>query len=637
MDDVTNDSGSQVILQASQVCKTFGQTRALDNAEFELRVGEVHGLLGANGAGKSTLSKVIAGHVFPDSGKITYRNRALSLRSAREALDCGIAIVMQETSLAPDMSVLENIFLPELGKPGRLSYRRLRQEAKRILSDLVHEHALPLDTEVRRLSSAQRQLVEIAKALALDASLIIFDEPTASLSPNEVEQLFGIMSNLRDNNKALIFVSHRMEEVFAITDRVTVMREGATVAKSIATRELTQTDLVRHMVGREIGSIYAVPGLRASDEAAPETFAVEGLRALPAVKNVSFRVHRGEILGLGGLVGAGRSETAEALFGLRPYQAGQIHLNGKPFRPRKPRDCVKAGIGFVAEDRRVQSIVPDLSVRENLLLAHLGAHSGFLLNYSSRREKIAELLDLLDMPASRLLDANMLNFSGGMQQKIIIARWLMLDPSVLILDEPTKGVDIGTRSSIYSMLRRIAERGVSIVMISSDFEELLGVCERIIVMSDGQTIADLPSAHLDEEKLTLLAAPRTSTERNTKLLQELTQRYGGAGFWAIVDEGRVICLNAVVAEAGADPGFRAGESPSFDQTAIPTVLQHPQDDFVAEPNGERRTFLMPIPSKRGHDLGWIGLVTTSPTPPSVQDVRDLIIGFSALDHEVEAA
>ncbi len=594
-----------VRLEAVDVDKTFDRTRALQRAHLLIDGGEVHGLLGANGAGKSTLSKIVAGHLAADAGRLTLNGRDLHHRRTRDALDAGIAIVMQETSLAPDLSVLENVFLPELGRPGRLSYPSLRRRAGRILEGLVAEHALPLDREVRRLGAAQRQLVEIAKALALDANVIIFDEPTASLSPSEVDRLFTIMGRLRDEGRALVFVSHRLEEVFAITDRVTVMREGRTVADAVETASLNQGELVRLMVGQEIGSIYAVPGMTEAAADEPFTLEVEGLRAPPMVRNVSFAVRRGEILGIGGLVGAGRSEMAEAIFALRPLQAGTIRLDGQPFRPKRPADCVRARIGFVAEDRRVQGIVPHLSVKENLLLAHLGAHRGFGLGYRQRQAKIDELLELLGLPSHRLLDANMLEFSGGMQQKIIIARWLLLDPLVLILDEPTKGVDIGTRSSIYAMLRTIAERGVSIVVISSDFEELLGISERVVVMSDGVTIADVPSAVLDEEKLTLLAAPRTSMARNTELLRELTRDHGGAGFWALLDERGLICLNAEVADPAADPGFRPGEAMSFAETRIPRALETRTRDFVVD--GDRQTLLVVLTSPRGHDLGWLGL------------------------------
>ncbi|SME90299.1 monosaccharide ABC transporter ATP-binding protein, CUT2 family [Tistlia consotensis] len=622
--------GEEAILVASGIEKTFDRTRALAGADLELRAGEVHGLLGANGAGKSTLSKVISGHVQRDAGRLVYKGRPLALRSTREALEAGIAIVMQETSLAPDLSVLENIFLPELGRPGLLSYGSMRRRAVGLLANLGHEHVLPLDREVARLSAAQRQLVEIAKALALDADLIIFDEPTASLSPSEVERLFDIMAKLRDDGRALIFVSHRLEEVFAITDRVTIMREGATVAASQPTASLTQAEVIRHMVGRDIGALYATPGLQEEDERAPAVFSVENLAAPPAVRNVSFFVRRGEILGLGGLVGAGRSETAEAIFGLRPRSAGTIRLEGREIAPRKPADAVRAGIGFVAEDRRVQNIVPDLSVKENLLLAHLGAHRGFGLGYRRRRQKVEELMAALGLPAERLLDANMLNFSGGMQQKIIIARWLLLEPKVLILDEPTKGVDIGTRQAIYGILRRIADEGVAVVVISSDFEELLGVCERVVVMSDGNAIADLPSALLDEEKLTLLAAPRTSMTRNTEVLTALSGECGGVGFWALLDEDRLLCLNSVVADPAAAPGFAAGEAKRLADTRIPAALARRGGDFVTEPDGSRATLLVPVTSRRGHDLGWIGLTLPGEAArPAAERVRERIEALNA--------
>ena len=606
------------LLLASDIDKTFDRTRALVGAGVEIVAGEVHALLGANGAGKSTLSRVISGHVRRDRGTLTWRGAPLDPRSPRDALSAGIAMVMQETSLAPDLSVLENIFLPELALPGRLRFAALRERARKILDSLGQEATLPLDFEVGRLSVAQRQLVEIAKALAVDATLIIFDEPTASLSPGEVERLFDVMTRLRSAGHALVFVSHRLEEVFAITDRVTVMREGRTVARSLPTASLSQSDIIRLMVGQELGRIYAE---RPADtvRGAP-ILEVRNLRAPPRVRDVSFTLHQGEILGLGGLVGAGRSETLEAVFGLRPHTGGEIRLNGKHFIAKRPAQAIRAGIGFVPEDRRGQSIVPDFSVRENLLLGHLSAHRGFGLNYASRNTRIAELLRLLDLPSERLLDANMLDFSGGMQQKIIIARWLLLDPRVLLLDEPTKGVDIGTRSSIYAMLREVADRGTAVLVVSSDFEELLGLCSRIMVVSDGATISEMPSAVLDEAKLTLFAAPRSSMAINARLLADLARETGGAAFWALLDGGRLFCLNRVGGEAAADPGFGAGATPLFEETRIPTALAAPPGAFVAEPDGARGTLLVQVQSHRGHGLGWIGLTVPGTTTPDAATI-----------------
>jgi ABC-type sugar transport system ATPase subunit len=598
------------LLLATDIDKTFDRTRALVGAGIVVAAGEVHALLGANGAGKSTLSRVISGHVRRDRGTLRWRGGVLDPRSPRDALEAGIAMVMQETSLAPDLSVLENIFLPELAKPGRLRFASLRERARRILNSLGQEAALPLDLEVRRLSVAQRQLVEIAKALAVNAELIIFDEPTASLSPGEVERLFDVMARLRAAGHGLVFVSHRMEEVFAITDVVTVMREGRTVAASRRTRELSQSELVRLMVGQELGRIYTER--RAAAANVETVLEARHLRAPPLVRDVSFALHRGEILGLGGLVGAGRSETLETVFGLRPAAGGEIRLDGKPFAPRRPADAIRAGIGFVPEDRRVQSIVPDFSVRENLLLGHLSAHRGFGLDYARRNARMTELLRLLDLPSERLLDANMLNFSGGMQQKIIIARWLLLEPRVLLLDEPTKGVDIGTRSSIYAMLREIADRGAAVLVVSSDFEELLGLCSRVAVISDGATIADMPSTVLDETKLTLFAAPRSSMQMIVRLLADLAREHDGAAFWALLDQGRLFCLNL---QGRVDVGFGAGATPLFEETRIATALRAPHGAWVREPDGRHVTLLMPVHSHRGHELGWIGLAVSADAPP----------------------
>jgi ribose transport system ATP-binding protein/rhamnose transport system ATP-binding protein len=614
-----------VLLEARGVTKSFAGTKALAGADLTLAAGEVHGLLGANGAGKSTLSRVISGQVRRDGGSMLYAGAPLDLKSPREALNSGIAMVMQETSLARDLSVTENIFLPALGRPGRLSHKSMRRRAEQILAELGQDQSLPLGVEVRVLSAAQRQLVEIAKALALNANLIIFDEPTASLSPGEVERLFDVVTRLKASGCAIAFVSHRLEEVFAITDRLTVLREGRTVAASVETRSLNQTELIRLMVGRDLGVIYSTHRVAPPERGTP-ILSVRNLKSSPLVRDVSFDLHAGEILGLGGLVGAGRSETLEAIFGLRPRTGGEVQFEGRRFSPRAPSEAIRAGIGFVAEDRRRQSIVPDLSVRENLLLGHLGAHRGLGLGYGRMDRKIADLAARLDLPAHRIAGESLLNFSGGMQQKIIIARWLLLEPKVMLLDEPTKGVDIGTRSSIYAILREIAAAGTAIVVVSSEFEELIGLTERVIVMSDGQSIADVASAHLDEEKLTLLAAPRSSMERNQLLLSKLARDYDGAAFWAILDETRMICLNAVAANSLADPHFTAGATPSFEQTRIGVALSSRSEQFIVDPISGLKSLVVDVKSHRGHDLGTVGLVLgPSSDPPAASEVRNAIV------------
>ncbi len=601
------------ILTSAGVTKNFGSTHALVDGSLVLRPGEVHGLLGANGAGKSTLSRIISGHIARNGGELTLRDRAFSPRSVRDALDAGVALVAQETSLAPDMTVLENIFLPELGNPGALSFSRLRRRATEILASLGRDHALPLAAEVRRLSAAQRQLVEIAKALAIDAGLVIFDEPTASLSPTEVERLFDIIARLRDGGRAIVFVSHRLEEVFAITDRVTILRDGATVAGDLPTASLSQADIIRHMVGRDLGAIFSARRPPPAAETRPVVLSVEGLSAPPSVRDVSFQVRRGEILGLGGLVGAGRSEAVEALFGLRRREAGTIRIDGHIIDPRRPAEAIAAGIGLVPEDRRAQNIVPDLTVRENLFLAHFGLHRGFGLGYAGRDARLRDLLEELGLPPDRL-GASLLTFSGGMQQKVILARWLLVSPKVLILDEPTKGVDIGTRSAIYAILRKVADAGAAVVVISSDFEELLGLCERVTVLSDGLTIADLPAGSLTEEKLTLLAAPRTSAARTLALLQELTTEHRAAAAWILPDAQEIICLGAAAAPDAPSLGLSPGQATPPAETAIPAALAARASGFVIEPDGGLASLVAPMRTARGHDMGAIVLTLDASRP-----------------------
>jgi ABC-type sugar transport system ATPase subunit len=617
---------AEPLLTARGVSKHFGKTHALVDAALTLRPGEVTGLLGANGAGKSTLSRIVSGHIQPTDGELTFDGAPLALSSTRDALRQGIALVAQETSLAPDLSVLENVFLPDLANPGRFSFRAMRTRATDLLADLGHEHALPLDAEVRTLSAAQRQLVEIAKALALDARLVIFDEPTASLSATEVDRLFDIVDRLRAGGRALAFVSHRLEEVFAITDRVTILREGQAVCEDVVTSSLTQGDIIQHMVGRDLGAIYTKRDV--APEAAGDTvFEVRGLNAAPWVRDMSFSVRAGEIMGLGGLVGAGRSEAMEAIWGLRSRQAGEILVHGKPVNLRKPADAVRAGIGFVPEDRRAQNIVPDLSVRENLLIAQMGQHKGFLRGYGRKAEETAALLADLGLPADRL-DTSLLNYSGGMQQKIIIARWLLTAPEILILDEPTKGVDIGTRSSIYRILQTAADAGLAVIVISSDFEELLGLAERIVVVSDGVTIADLPAELLTEEKLTLLAAPRTSTERNQAVLADISIAHGGDAFWILLDKEETICL----AQAGEQlSGLAPGQAAAAHETNIPQAISTLGADFIAEKDGHR-TLMTQMTDRRGHDLGWIGLtLPADATVPEPEDIRARVHNLTHLE------
>ena len=593
------------MLKTVGITKRFGSVTVLDAVSFDLAAGEVHALFGANGAGKSTLSKVIAGHLQPNAGTMLLDGRACSFRSPRDALEAGLAMVMQETSLAPDLSVLENIFLPLYGRRGHFRSKALRQQAHDVLEQLGVANAIEVDGRTGDLSAAHRQLVEIARALALKARVIIFDEPTTALSPSEVANLFVVMDRLRSDGCAMIFVSHRLEEIFAITDRVTVLRDGKVAAGGLKTAGLSQTELVRLMIGRDLES--APPRRAHSDEAADAVvLEVERLAAPPLLKDVSFRLHQGEILGLGGLVGAGRSETLEAIFGLRAVHGGTMSLFGQAHRPRRPLDAIRSGLGYVAEDRRAQSILPDLSVRENLMIAALSVQRSALVRYGAAREHAAALAGKLDLPAHRLDDESMLSFSGGMQQKILIMRWLLLEPSVLLLDEPTKGIDIGARSAIYTLLREIAAAGVAVLIVSSDFQELIALCDRIVPVSDGRSIGSVPTALLDEEKLLLLATPRSSMAEQRALLNRLAEEHHAAAFWAIVDAGTLTCL-AASDGAEATLGFSPGTVCATDNSKIPLALAGTRRGAIAESNGVI-TLLVGVSNARGHDLGVIGIV-----------------------------
>jgi ABC-type sugar transport system ATPase subunit len=614
-------------LEAHEVWKAFERTQALSGVSFKLRAGEIHALVGANGAGKSTFSRIASGHLAADRGELRLFGAPLRLASARDAIRAGVTMVMQETSLAPDLSVIENIYLPEFGAAGRLSWARLAARADALLQQFGQGGHLPLRQAVRELSASERQMVEILKALALDAKVIIFDEPTASFSPTEVDRLFDVMRLLAQRGKALVFVSHRLEEIFEITDRITVFREGRVVADATPTAEMRPAELVRLMVGREIADIYArgAAGRGKVSGGAP-VLEVEHLAAGPRVKDLSLTVAAGEILGLAGLVGAGRSECVEALFGLRRIDRGTVRLAGVPYRPRAPIDAVRAGIGFIPEDRRRQGLVPDFTVRENLLLAHLGKRRGVGLGYEERRAAVEQLLDELGL-SPRILDDSILTLSGGMQQKVVLARWILMSPKLLILDEPTRGVDIGTRSTIYAMIRRLAQLGMGVLLVSSDFEEVIGVSDRIVVMSDGADVTDIPSSLVDVEKLAMFAAPRSSAEATHVVLGQLVRRFGGTAYWIFLEGERLYCFDCVLGAHAPDIGIARGTFPEIAQCAITEALRQRPEHFLAEAAGT--SILVPLYGHRGHDLGHVGLTLPQGSVlPDPAEVRRIVLSGS---------
>ena len=606
--------------------KRSGARRRSRAWRFSFARAKFHALVGANGAGKSTFSRIVSGHLTADRGDIRLFGAATRFASAREAIRAGVAMVMQETSLAPDLSVLENIYLPEFGAPGSVSWSKLAARAAALLEQFGLTGRLPLRAPLRDLSASQRQMVEILKAIAIDAKVIIFDEPTASFSPNEVDRLFDVMRLLTQRGKALVFVSHRLEEIFEITDRITIFREGRVVANAASTTEMRSTELVRLMVGREIADIYAhgVAGRGALSASAP-VLEVEHLAAPPRVKDISFRVAAGEILGLAGLVGAGRSECVEALFGLRRIGSGAVRLDGAPFRPRAPTEAVRRRRLHPGRPTAARARAGFLRT-ENLLLAHLGRGRGMGLGYDEHREGILQLLGDLGL-SPRILDDGVLTLSGGMQQKIVLARWILMSPKLMILDEPTRGVDIATRSAIYAMIRRLAERGMGVLLVSSDFEEVIGVSDRIVVVSDGADVTSIPSGLVDVEKLAMFAAPRSSAEATRVVLEDLVRRFGGVAYWILVEGERLYCFDSVAAPEAPEIGFSRGAFPEIDNTRIPEALRLRSARFHT--NAAGATLLVPLRGQRGHDLGYVGLTLSVNGATSDPSAIERVIGARA--------
>ncbi|NDR58864.1 sugar ABC transporter ATP-binding protein [Aliiruegeria sabulilitoris] len=611
-------AAQEILLAATGVSKAFGSFYALKGVDFELVAGEIHALFGANGAGKSTLAKVICGHHAPTAGTLQAFGKPVSFHRPRDAMDAGIGIVTQETSLAGDLSVWENIVLPVYGSRSKPSRSQLRKTAAEAIERLGFAGEIDIEKSCEELSAAHRQLVEIARIVALGSRIIILDEPTAALSPGESARLFKVMDALRKEGRGLIFVSHRLEEIFAMTDRITILRDGASVKSNLTTADLTQPELIHLMVGRAVETLTAEKVPDTSN--APILLSLKEMRSAPEVRSVSLDVHAGEIVGLGGLVGSGRSELAEALLGLRPLQSGSIELLGNPYRPSNPRNALIAGLGFLPEDRRRQSVVPDFSVRENILLSHLSQLSGHRLRYGTRNARINELADMIGLDRARLDDSSLLNFSGGMQQKALVMRVLLLEPRVLVLDEPTKGVDIGARATIYAFLRHLASEGIAILLISSDFEELLALSHRIVPISDGRSIGTVSAGEINEEQLTLICAPRSSLEHQNTLLSSLAQQFGLQAGWVMVAGSQVLCLTRQGSTEGLslpDPGIVA---PTKD-TAIANSLDQDSGHVCDEIDGHQ-SLLMVIENQRGIGMGSIAVLSGKNRPLDQHAIRE---------------
>ena len=489
------------LLKLTDVSKAYDGLQALRGVSFDLARGEVHALVGENGAGKSTLIKTVTGAVVPDRGTIEVDGRPLERNDPATSRALGIRAIYQQPALFPDLTVTENIALGLEAQRGwrRVRWSRRRDRARALLERIGAE--IDPETEVRRLSMPEQQLVEIARAIGAAARIMIMDEPTASLSEKEVENLFRVIRELRADGVGIIYISHRLDELPQVADRVTALRDGSLVGTHPMSR-VNRAELIRMMVGREISAVFPkraiVPGAVRLD--------VRGLSSrAEGVSDVGFDVRAGEILGLAGLVGAGRTEAARLLFGLAPKDAGEVRLDGRPIEVRSPADAVAHGIAYVPEDRRRHGVILEMSVADNATLAVLGRISSRgWLDAGREAALAAEYVDRLGVKTPSI-DVPVGSLSGGNQQKVALARWLATDPKVLILDEPTQGIDVGAKAEIHRLMGDLASRGLAIVMISSELPEILGMSDRIAVMHAGRVVGVVDRAAATQESILALA------------------------------------------------------------------------------------------------------------------------------------
>ena len=483
------------ILVMEDIDKTFPGVHALDHVHFDVKRGEVHALMGENGAGKSTLMKVLTGIYSKDSGTITYEGKEIEFHNTREAQDAGIVIVHQELNMVGDLTVAQNIFIGrEFMKGFRIDDKKMIAESKKLFDELK----IDIDPKAKMsdLTVGKQQMCEIAKAISHQAKVIIFDEPSAALTEKEIEDLFVIIRHLREKNLGIVYISHRMDEIKVITDRVTVMRDGGYVG-TLITKDCTKEDIINMMVGRVIYEEPKTQSMVPKD--APVVLKVEHLNAGRMVKDVSFELRKGEILGFSGLMGAGRTETARALFGADPKTSGDIYVNGEKVVINSPQDAVKHGIGYLSEDRKRYGIVVQKTITENSTLASMEDYmSGIFINKSKEKKVTEKYIDELKTKTPGP-DQLVVNLSGGNQQKVVIAKWLVRDCDILIFDEPTRGIDVGAKNEIYKLMNRLASEGKSIIMISSEMTEILRMSDRIVVMCEGEKTGELDIAEATQE------------------------------------------------------------------------------------------------------------------------------------------
>ncbi len=492
---------SEYVLEMQGIVKRYPGVLAVNGGRLELRPNEVHCLVGENGAGKSTMMKILAGAISMDEGSIAISGEPVAIQSPHHAQQLGVSMIYQEFNLCAHMSVAENVFLgrePRIPRTPLVDWRRLYRETQAIFDRMGVQ--IDVRKPVSACSVAQQQMVEIAKALSVNARIIVMDEPSATLTDHELEALFALIRDLRAEGIGIIYISHRLDEIFALGDRVTVMRDGEYVITQPVS-EVTREDLIRHMVGRELTSEYP----KEEFARGPERLRVEGLTRKGAFRDVSFSLHEGEIVGLTGLVGAGRTEVARAIFGADRIDGGQILLEGAPVLVRSPQDAIRQGIGLLTEDRKSQGLILPMSVRENTTLANLQeVVRGIFVSRSRERAVTDSYIRELQIRTPST-EQTAQNLSGGNQQKVVLAKWLFTQSRVLIFDEPTRGVDVGAKVEIYRLMNDLVRKGVAVLMISSELPEVLGMCDRILVMHEGRIAGELSRAEATQEGVMRLA------------------------------------------------------------------------------------------------------------------------------------
>ncbi len=495
------DKHNAPLLQMRGITKRFPGTLALDQAQLDLEAGEIHALLGENGAGKSTLMKVLCGVHVPEEGEIRLNGEVVHFTNPRDALAHGIAIVHQELSLVPQLSVGENIFPGRLPTNafGMVRYGQLFKEARVALDRLN----LDIDprTPLNALSVANQQLVEIAKVLSTDCKVLILDEPTSALTDSEADTLLDLLREVAASGVGILYISHKLNEIFALANRITVLRDGEYIGTRV-TDEVSVDQIIQMMVGREIGNIYP----EKNAERGEPLFEVRDLRRLAQRTPNEFTLYKGEILGIAGLIGSGRSEMARAIFGADPKASGEIILHGKTLKISLPSDAIRNGIGYLPEDRKAAGLYLDMGVKVNIEAASLPAVSmgGFIMP-NRERSMARDYVKQLNISTPHI-EQDVRRLSGGNQQKTLVAKWLAIQPQVLIVDEPTRGVDVGAKSEIHRLLRELAENGIGVIMISSELPEILGMSDRVLVMREGNIVADLPGSAATEEEIMTYAS-----------------------------------------------------------------------------------------------------------------------------------